>query len=125
MGPDFGTFESLRAEAERRTGLKLAGAAIRLLSPFPREALRERLAGARLVLVVNQAHHLGRGHLTLDVVDALCDLEAPPRVVSAFAGLGGANVSEITWHAMLDNARAALAGAATPPWQLFHEGVSL
>jgi pyruvate/2-oxoacid:ferredoxin oxidoreductase alpha subunit len=125
MGPDFGTFESLRAEAERRTGLRLAGTAIRLLSPFPRQALRERLKGARVVLVVNQAHHQGRGHLTLDVVDALADLATPPRVVSAFAGLGGANVSESTWNAMLDGARAALEGAPVPPWQLFHEGVIL
>jgi pyruvate/2-oxoacid:ferredoxin oxidoreductase alpha subunit len=125
MGPDFGTFESLRPEAERTLGLRLAGTAIRLLSPFPREALRNRLAGARVVLVVNQAHHTGRGHLTLDVVDALSDLRQPPRVVSAFAGLGGANVSESTWLAMLDSAKDALAGVSVPPWQLFHEGVRL
>ena len=125
MGPDFGTFESLRAEAEQRTGLRLAGTAIRLLSPFPREALRRRLENARVVLVVNQAHHGGRGHLTLDVVDALSELERPPRVVSAFAGLGGANVSESTWHAMIDRAAAAVRGEPVPPWQLFHEGVAL
>jgi len=125
MGPDFGTFEALRGEAEKRTGLKIAGTAIRLLSPFPRTALRKRLEGARVVLVVNQAHHLGRGHLTLDVVDALSDLSSPPRVVSAFAGLGGANVSEATWDAMIDSARPALRGEAVPAWQLFHEGVRL
>lgn len=125
MGPDFGTFEALRAEAEKRTGLKIAGTAIRLLSPFPRAALGKRLEGARVVLVVNQAHHIGRGHLTLDVVDALSDLASPPRVVSAFAGLGGANVSEATWDAMIDSARAALRGEAVPAWQLFHEGVRL
>jgi pyruvate/2-oxoacid:ferredoxin oxidoreductase alpha subunit len=125
MGPDFGTFESMRAEAERQLGLRLAGTAIRLLSPFPRQALRKRLEGASVVLVVNQAHHTGRGHLTLDVVDALSDLARPPRVVSAFAGLGGANVSEATWFAMLKSAQAAVAGEAIPPWQFFHEGVRL
>ena len=125
MGPDFGTFEALRAERERRSGGTVAGVAIRLLSPFPREALRKRLEGARVVLVVNQAHHAGRGHLTLDVVDALSDLEQPPRVVSAFAGLGGANVSEATWDAMLDSAFETERGGQVPPWQLFHEGVRL
>ena len=125
MGPDFGTFESLRAEAERKLGVRLAGTAIRLLSPFPRQALRKRLEGAKVVLVVNQAHHTGRGHLTLDVVDALSDLAQPPRVVSAFAGLGGANVSESTWLAMLESAKEAWRGAAVPDWQLFHEGVRL
>ena len=125
MGPDFGTFESLRAEAERQLGLRLAGVAVRLLSPFPRQALRKRLEGAKVVLVVNQAHHVGRGHLTLDVVDALSETAQPPRVVSAFAGLGGANVSEDTWLAMLESARDALHGADVPAWQLFHEGVRL
>jgi len=125
MGPDFGTFESLRAEAERKLGVRLAGTAIRLLSPFPRQALRKRLEGAKVVLVVNQAHHMGRGHLTLDVVDALSDLAQPPRVVSAFAGLGGANVSEPTWLAMLESAKEAWRGTVVPDWQLFHEGVRL
>jgi pyruvate ferredoxin oxidoreductase alpha subunit len=122
MGPDFGTFEFLRPDYAAARGLSVAGVAMRLLTPFPRAALRDRLAGARAVLVVNQAHHAGRGHLTLDVVDALSDLGTPPVVVGAFAGLGGANVSEETWEAMLDHARLALAGHRLPPYALFHEG---
>jgi pyruvate/2-oxoacid:ferredoxin oxidoreductase alpha subunit len=122
MGPDFGTFEALRQGYETRRGLTLGGVAMRLLTPFPRDAVRQRLAGARVVLVVNQAHHSGRGHLTLDVVDALSDLERPPRVVSAFAGLGGADVSEATWEAMLDEARGALDGPPPPAYRFYHEG---
>jgi len=75
-----------------------------------------------VVLVVNQAHHSGRGHLTLDVADALADLERPPRIIGAFAGLGGADVSESTWEAMLDDASAVLGGAPAPPWRAYHEG---
>ncbi len=125
MGPDFGTCEALRRRYEERHHLRVAGIAMRLLTPFPRAAVRDRLAGAAVVLVVNQAHHYGRGHLTLDVADALADLPTAPRVVSAFAGLGGADVSEATWEAMLDRARMGLAGAALPPWQVFHEGTSV
>ncbi len=125
MGPDFGTFEAMRADYERAHRLRVAGLAVRLLTPFPRAAVRERLAGASVVLVVNHAHHHGRGHLTLDIADALADLPSPPRVVSVFAGLGGADVSEATWEAMLDRARAALAGAPAPPWGAFHDGVAL
>jgi len=125
MGPDFGTFEAMRDDYARGTGLSIAGVALQLLTPFPRAALCERLARARVVLVVNQAHHAGRGHLTLDTVDALADLDHPPRVVSAFAGLGGADVSETTWEAMLDSARRALEGAATNAYQVFHEGRAL
>jgi pyruvate/2-oxoacid:ferredoxin oxidoreductase alpha subunit len=98
---------------------------MRLLTPFPRAALRDRLAGARAVLVVNQAHHSGRGHLTLDIADALSDLDSPPRIISAFAGLGGADVSEPTWEAMLDEAHDALDGPAPPATMFFHEGARL
>jgi pyruvate ferredoxin oxidoreductase alpha subunit len=125
LGPDFGTFEVLREQYARGCGLKVAGINIRLLTPFPRAAVRSRLQRARAVLVVNQAHHQGRGHLTLDVVDALADLERPPRVVSAFAGLGGADVSEATWEKMLDQGRAALEGHEVPAYAVYHEGMAL
>jgi pyruvate ferredoxin oxidoreductase alpha subunit len=125
MGPDFGTFEGLRERFEHQAGVRVAGLAMRLLSPFPREAVRKRLAGARVVLVVNQAHHQGRGHLTLDVADALFSAEPQPRLLSAFAGLGGADVSEATWEAMLGDARSALDGPAPPPFRFYHEGRGL
>ena len=101
--------------------LRTAGIALRLLTPFPRVAVRRRLENARAVLVVNQAHHHGSGHLTLDVADALSELSRPPRVASAFAGLGGADVSEATWERMLDHARLAL-GGTPPPAAFFHDG---
>lgn len=122
MGPDFGTFEAIRERYAAESGLTIAGIAMRLLTPFPRDAVRERLAGAKVVLVVNQAHHAGRGHLTLDVADALSDLERPPRIAPAFAGLGGADVSEPTWELMLDDARAAREGRRTAPSSFYHEG---
>jgi pyruvate ferredoxin oxidoreductase alpha subunit len=122
MGPDFGTFEALRQSYERNAGVQVAGIAMRLLTPFPSEAVCRRLEKAQVVLVVNQAHHYGRGHLTLDVVDALSMLEHPPRVVSVFAGLGGADVSEATWERMLEQARAGQDGRHIPPAAFFHEG---
>ncbi len=125
MGPDFGTFEAVRPAWEARTGLKVAGICMRLLTPFPRRAVQRRLAGAKVVLVVNQAHHATRGHLTLDVSDALIDLDGRPKVLSAFAGLGGADVSEATWESMLDGAREAVEGKAVPPYRFYHEGRQL
>jgi pyruvate ferredoxin oxidoreductase alpha subunit len=125
MGPDFGTFEAIRENWAARSGLSVGGMAMRLLTPFPREAVRRQLRRAKVVLVVNQAHHHGRGHLTLDTADALSNLDGAPRIVSAFAGLGGADVSEATWESMLDFARSAAAGAAMPPYAFFHEGSAI
>jgi pyruvate ferredoxin oxidoreductase alpha subunit len=124
MGPDFGTFEALREDIAKRSGRSVAGIAMRLLTPFPREAVRRRLERAKTVLVVNQAHHSGRGHLTLDVADAVSDFPRPPRIVSAFAGLGGADVSEATWEKMIEHGLAAGDGHAVAPWTLFHEGAA-
>ena len=125
MGPDFGTFESLRQAWAAKQGLKVGGMAIRLLNPFPRDAVRDQLKGAKVVLVVNQAHHSGRGHLTLDIADALSDLDTRPRIVSAFAGMGGADVSEATWEAMLGEAQDAITKAPRQPYMVFHEGARL
>ncbi len=125
MGPDFGTFESIRGEWSARNNTSTAGLAMRLINPFPREAVRKRLANAKVVLVVNQAHHSGRGHLTLDIADALAGLDKQPRIVSAFAGMGGADVSESTWEVMLDEGRDAITKAPRQPYMVFHEGARL
>lgn len=125
MGPDFGTFESIREDYARKCGLRIAGIAMRLLTPFPRDLVRDRLQHAKVILVVNQAHHHGRGHLTLDIADALSDLPSPPRIVSAFAGMGGADVSVATWEQMLQHASGALQGRSLPPYAIYHEGVML
>ncbi|MCC6650564.1 MAG: hypothetical protein IT348_05400 [Candidatus Eisenbacteria bacterium] len=125
MGPDYGTFESVREAWAAKHGLKVSGLALRLLNPFPRDAYREKLKRAKVVLVVNQAHHSGRGHLTLDVADALSGIEPQPRIVSAFAGMGGADVSEATWEAMLDEARDAITTTPRQPYMVFHEGARL
>ncbi len=125
MGPDYGTFESVRKAWEAKNGATTAGIAMRLINPFPREAVRKRLANAKVVLVVNQAHHSGRGHLTLDVADALHGLDKSPRIVSAFCGMGGADVSESTWEAMLDEAKDAMTTAPKQAYMVFHEGARL
>lgn len=125
MGPDYGTFESVREAWAKKNDVSVSGLALRLLNPFPRDAYREKLQRAKVVLVVNQAHHSGRGHLTLDIADALSGIEPQPRIVSAFAGMGGADVSEATWEAMLDEAKDALTKAPRQPYMVFHEGARL
>ncbi len=125
MGPDFGTFEALRERWSMERGLRVAGIAMRLITPFPSAAVAAKLARAKVVLVVNQAHHPGRGHLTLDVADALEGQVARPRIVAAFAGMGGADVSESTWEAMLDEAACAISNPPSQKWMVFHEGARL
>jgi pyruvate/2-oxoacid:ferredoxin oxidoreductase alpha subunit len=123
MGPDAGTLlqllPALRAEHKVRIGL----VAVRLLTPFPSPALAAALASVAAVGVVSNAHHHGRGHLALDVADAVGG-RVP--VDSLFCGLGGADVSAITWRRMVDAVlQTAARGRSTRPWRFFHDGVEL
>jgi pyruvate/2-oxoacid:ferredoxin oxidoreductase alpha subunit len=123
MGPDAGTaiqmLPRLREELQVRLGLVV----LRVLTPFPSAALRGVLSTARSVGVVNNAHHHGRGHLTLDVIDAL-GRDVP--VESFFCGLGGADVSQETWRTIArTTAEAAGRGRIARPWHLLHDGVEL
>jgi pyruvate ferredoxin oxidoreductase alpha subunit len=124
MGPDAGTaielLPRLREELATRVGLVV----IRLLSPFPAEVLANALRGASAVGVVNNAHHGGRGHLTLDVTSALAGRDIP--IESFFCGLGGADVSRESWRLMARTTRdAAERGRTARPWHAIHDGAAL
>ncbi len=126
MGPDAGTavqlLPSLRAELGVRIGVLVA----RVLTPFPTSAWASALEGVRAVGVVNNAHHHGRGHLTLDVEDALAEAGRAPPVEAFFCGLGGADVSVSTWRRIaITTVEAARSGRPARPWHLLHDGVEL
>lgn len=126
MGPDIGTAASLIAAAQERTGLRIGVLGARLLTPFPRTDYARKLRRARGVLVVNQAHHYGPGHLGLDIAHACYGLEPRPTIVNCFAGMGGATLSDTTWMAMIDRAAAAMKnGDRIPEPVVIHEGVVL
>lgn len=123
MGPDLGTAAALLPALEKTLGSRLGILGVRLLTPFPADEYRRRLRHAKAVLVVNQAHHYGAGHLSLDVTQACYSLHPRPVIVSCFAGMGGADLSEATWEAMLTHAKAAMdKGEKVVPPAVVHEG---
>ena len=126
LGPDAGTAIHLLERMRRELGVQVGLVVVRLLTPFPSTALAAALASVRAVGVVNHAYHHGRGHLTLDVQDALATAGLRPPVEAFFCGLGGADVSVDTWREMARaTAGAAERGRAARPWRLLHEGVEV
>jgi pyruvate/2-oxoacid:ferredoxin oxidoreductase alpha subunit len=127
MGPDAGTALQIRETLERELRTRIGLVVVRLLSPFPSEALAGVLAHVQAVGVVNNAHHHGRGHLTLDVADALSNAaRRVPPIESFFCGLGGADVSIDTWTAIAKlTCQAAERGRPARPWHILHEGVDV
>jgi pyruvate/2-oxoacid:ferredoxin oxidoreductase alpha subunit len=122
-GPDAGTATHLLPQLRREMRARVGIVVLRLLTPFPSEELERALQGVAAIGVVNNAFHHGRGHLTLDVRDAVAD--AVP-IASFFCGLGGADVSPTTWRAIArETCETAARGAPSRRWHLLHDGVEL
>jgi pyruvate/2-oxoacid:ferredoxin oxidoreductase alpha subunit len=125
-GPDAGTALSILPTLRKQLGVRVGLIVPRLLTPFPSTRLGEALARVGAVGVVNHAHHHGRGHLTLDVADALIESGRAIPVEAFFCGLGGADVSVPTWRAIAQaTCEAAQRGRSARRWHLIHDGVSL
>jgi pyruvate ferredoxin oxidoreductase alpha subunit len=126
MGPDMGTLIDLLPRLVRETGVRIGVVVCRLLSPFPSAEMAALLSNVDAIAVVNNAHHHGRGHLTLDVADALQRARFSNPIDSFFTGLGGANVSDETWRRIVQIVRqTAKQGKSEKPYHLVHEGVQL
>lgn len=126
MGPDSGTAIQLLPLMREAFKTRIGILVLRVLSPFPSAAVAEALGSATAVGVINNAYHHGRGHLTLDVADALESAGRAVPVESFFTGLGGADVSPDTWRLIArTTCLAASSGKASRRWHLLHEGVEL
>ena len=90
--------ENLRARGEKLGILK-----IRLFRPFPVEAVREALKGAKKVSVIDRNFSFGAsGIFAQEVRAALCNMPGHPPVYGFVAGIGGRDVTpeileEIYW----------------------------
>jgi pyruvate/2-oxoacid:ferredoxin oxidoreductase alpha subunit len=126
MGPDAGTAIHLLPTLRSELGMRIGIVVMRLLTPFPSGALAAALGGVSSVGVINNAHHHGRGHLTLDVTDALGGSPSDVPIESFFCGVGGADVSVATWRTIAQiTCEAARTGRAAKSWHLLHGGMEL
>ena len=89
MGSVCGTIKDTIDEM-RDDGIRIGLVVIVSFRPFPVEALRNALAGAKDVVVVEKSIAVGMGGQLANNVDvALRNLPRPPRLHSSVAGLGG------------------------------------
>lgn len=105
MGSSVGTIEDAVDEL-RAEGLKVGVVSLRCFRPFPMQAVREALQGARVAIVLDRAIGAGSGGVVLlDVVNAMrCSEVAIKNVIG---GLGG---RAITKKSIKDILRAANEG---------------
>jgi pyruvate ferredoxin oxidoreductase alpha subunit len=111
LGSVLGTIEDV-VDTLRERGERIGALAIRTFRPYPLEAVRAALAGARRVVVVEKAFAVGVGGIVgQNVRLALSD--APIPVHDVIAGLGGRPIMSASLEAMLADALAGRLGPLT------------
>lgn len=111
LGATLGTLKDV-VDARRADGERIGVVSLVSFRPFPHAAVREALAGARRVIVLERAFALGVGGIvTQDVRTALDGTGVPLHTV--VAGLGGRPVTQRSLSSMLDDAAAGRLAALT------------
>jgi pyruvate ferredoxin oxidoreductase alpha subunit len=106
----------------RRAGMAVGLMRPLLFRPFPRDRIREILAGKKGVAVIDQNLSVGMGGvLHTEVASALYGMpDAPPVLNSFIGGLGGRDISAEEFYEMAAVTGSAIAeGRALPPRLLF------
>ena len=113
MGSVLGTIKDI-VDGQRERGLRIGALGITSFRPFPIEAVREALKGARQVVVVEKAFSVGFGGvLSTDVAMALTGLAVP--VATVVAGLGGRAITKASLQRVFEDALRGGAGPADLP----------
>jgi pyruvate ferredoxin oxidoreductase alpha subunit len=109
LGSVLGTIEAVVDEL-RDQGVSIGALAIKCFRPYPLEDVREALAGASRVVVIEKAFAVGAGGIVgQNVRLALSGLA--PRVYDVVAGLGGRPITKRSLHALFAD---VFAGALEP-----------
>jgi pyruvate ferredoxin oxidoreductase alpha subunit len=113
MGSVNGTIKDTIDEM-RADGMRIGLVTLVSFRPFPTEALREVLVGAKHVVVVEKSFAVGMGGQLANNVDlALRNTARAPQVHSVVAGLGGRSITRQALHKIF---RRAL----VQPWEGAH-----
>ncbi|MGV8080817.1 MAG: pyruvate ferredoxin oxidoreductase [Syntrophales bacterium] len=104
--------EELRAKGEKVGILK-----IKLFRPFPVEAIRGALAGAKKIAVVDRNFSFGAtGIFAQEVRAALCNVPDHPPVFGFIAGLGGRDITTAVLASMIEQTKTAAVPPAESIW---------
>jgi pyruvate ferredoxin oxidoreductase alpha subunit len=123
MSNSFATKGRAAVDRARREGVRLGLLRLRVLRPFPREAIRQALAGRRAVAVIDQNLSVGFGGITVgEIAHALYAERERPPLLSYVGGLGGKEIGEQEFRRIVSDLQFAAATGQTPPPRLLFTG---
>jgi pyruvate ferredoxin oxidoreductase alpha subunit len=106
MGTVVGTLRDW-VDIQREQGEKVGVLKLRCYRPFPADELRQALAGAKRVVVLEKAVSVGGyGIVASEIRAELCGQPTTPAVTCAVAGLGGRDITFDTLDEMMRRAKA-------------------
>ncbi|MBI2372051.1 MAG: pyruvate synthase [Deltaproteobacteria bacterium] len=117
MSNAFATKGRAAVARARERGIRLGLLRLRVLRPFPGEAVAVALRGRRAVAVIDQNLGIGAGGITFaEVAATLYHEPTHPPLLSYVGGLGGKEISPAEFdHILGDLQRAAVTGETPPP----------
>jgi len=111
MSNAFATKGKAAVQRWRARGVKAGLLRLRVMRPFPAEAIASALADRKAVAVIDQNLAPGLGGITYqEIVAALYAENNRPPLLSVIGGLGGKDISEAEFNAVLHDLERAAAG---------------
>ena len=109
-------------DAARGEGKRVGLLRLRMIRPWPAEAIRDALRGRRAVAVLDQNLAPGQGGILFQEIAASLyhEVERPRALCSFIGGLGGQNLSRGAFHAIFEQtAKAGVSGKGIGPVLLY------
>jgi pyruvate ferredoxin oxidoreductase alpha subunit len=121
MSNAFATKGKAAVKRFRAQGVPVGLLRLRLLRPFPAQAIGAALRGRKAVAVIDQNLSVGFGGITYaEITAALYGARDRPLLLSYVGGLGGKDLSDAEFDQILDDLHRSVArGEAMPPRLLY------
>jgi pyruvate ferredoxin oxidoreductase alpha subunit len=111
MSNAFATKGKAAVQRWRARGIKIGLLRLRVVRPFPAEAIAATLAGRKAVAVIDQNLAPGQGGILYpEIVTALYNEPQRPPLLSVIGGLGGKDISDGEFEAVSHNLERVAAG---------------
>jgi pyruvate ferredoxin oxidoreductase alpha subunit len=121
MSNAFATKGKAAIQRLRARGVRAGLLKLRLLRPFPHEAIASALEGRKAVAVLDQNLSPGLGGITFsEIAGALYPRSGRPALVSVVGGLGGKDISEAEFDAVFLDLEKAARGEPVPTPRLLY-----
>jgi pyruvate ferredoxin oxidoreductase alpha subunit len=121
MSNAFATKGKAAIRSLRKRGVKAGLLKLRLLRPFPGDAIASALEGRKAVAVLDQNLSPGLGGITFsEIAGALYPRRLRPALLNVVGGLGGKEISDGEFDALFRDMEKAAAGGTVPMPRLLY-----